>query len=147
MKNEKIQVGQVTIDFLLETADTNGSVAMFEFNVPSGAKVPLPHYHEHYDETIYGLEGVITFTVEGKPIDIAKGESCFIPRGAVHGFNNFGTQNSKALAVITPALLGPNFFKECAEIVNAGGPPDIEKLKTVMKRHGLVPVLPKALQS
>jgi hypothetical protein len=27
--------------------------------------------------------------------------------------------------------------------VNAGGPPDIEKLKKVMASHGLVPVLPK----
>jgi quercetin dioxygenase-like cupin family protein len=143
MKNETIRVGQVTIDFLLETADTNGSVAMFEFGIPAGAKVPLPHYHEHYDETIYGLDGVITFTVEGKPIDIAQGESYFIPRGAVHGFNNLKPENARALAVITPALIGPNFFKECAEIVNAGGPPDIEKLKTVMTRHGLVPVLPK----
>lgn len=143
MKNETIQVGQVTIDFLLETADTNGSVAMFEFSVPAGAKVPIPHYHENYDETIYGLEGVITFTVEGKSVDIARGESYFIPRGAVHGFNNLRQENSKALAVITPALLGPNFFKECAEIVNAGGPPDIEKLKIVMTRYGLVPVLPK----
>jgi quercetin dioxygenase-like cupin family protein len=143
MKNETIQVGQVTIDFLLETADSNGSLAMFEFTVPAGAKVPLPHYHEHYDETIYGLEGVITFTIEGKPVDIAQGESYFIPRGVVHGFNNFSTENSKALAVITPALLGPNFFKECAQIVNAGGPPDLEKLKMVMTRHGLVPVFPK----
>ena len=143
MKNETIRIGQVTIDFLLETADTNGSVAMFEFGVPAGAKVPLPHYHEHYDETIYGLEGIITFTVEGKPVDIAKGESYFIPRGAVHGFINLKQENARALAVITPALLGPNFFKECAEIVNAGGPPDIEKLKRVMTTHGLVPVLPK----
>ncbi len=143
MKSETIKVGQVSIDFLLETADTNGSVAMFEFSVPSGAKVPVPHYHEHYDETIYGIDGVITFTVEGKPIDIAKGETCFIPRGAVHGFNNFGKEDSKALAVITPALLGPNFFKEVAEILNAGGPPDVEKLKMVMNRHGLVPVIPK----
>jgi quercetin dioxygenase-like cupin family protein len=146
MKNETIKVGQVSIDFLLETADTNGSVAMFEFSVPTGAKVPIPHYHEHYDETIYGLEGVVTFTVEGKPIDIAPGETCFIPRGVVHGFNNFGSDNAKALAVITPALLGPNFFKECDAIVNAGGPPDIEKLKKVMASHGLVPVLPKQLQ-
>jgi len=143
MKNETIRIGQTTIDFLLEAADTNGSVAMFEFGVPAGAKVPLPHYHEHYDETIYGLEGVITFTVEGKPVDIACGESYFIPRGAVHGFNNLGGDNAKALAVITPALLGPNFFEECAEIVNAGGPPDIERLKVVMNKHGLVPVLPK----
>jgi quercetin dioxygenase-like cupin family protein len=143
MKKETIRIGQVTIDFLLETADSNGSVAMFEFTVPVGAKVPIPHYHEHYDETIYGLEGVITFTVEGNPVEIAKGESYFIPRGAVHGFDNLRQENAKALAVITPALIGPNFFKECAEIVNAGGPPDIEKLKMVMNRYGLIPVLTK----
>ena len=144
MKNEVIRIGQTTISFLLEAADTNGSVAMFEFMVPVGAKVPLAHSHEHYDETVYGLEGVITFTVEGKPIDIGPGESYFIPRGAVHGFNNLYQENAKSLAVITPAHIGPNFFKECAEIVNAGGPPDIEKLKIVMARHGLVPALPKA---
>lgn len=143
MNRETIQAGQVTIDFLLEAADTHGSAAMFEFTVPTGAKVPLPHYHEHFDETIYGLSGIMTFTVEGKVIDIAPGETCFIPRGAVHGFENLNNLEAKALAVITPALLGPIFFKEVAEIVNAGGPPDLEKLKRVMAKHGLVPVPPR----
>jgi quercetin dioxygenase-like cupin family protein len=143
MKHETIKIGQITIDFLLEAADTNGAVAMFEFGVPAGANVPPPHYHEHYDETIYGLEGVITFTVDGKGVDIAAGESYFIPRGAVHGFNNLHPKDSRALAVITPALIGPNFFKECATIVNAGGLPDIEKLKVVMAKYGLVPAMPK----
>ena len=116
---------------------------MFEFAVPAGAKVPMPHYHEHFDETIYGLAGIMTFTVEGKAIDIAPGETCFIPRGAVHGFENLKNEYAKALAVVTPALLGPIFFKEVAEIVNAGGPPDIEKLKLVMAKHGLIPALPR----
>lgn len=143
MKNETIKAGQVTIEFLLEAADTNGSAAMFEFTVPADAKVPLPHYHEHFDETIYGLAGVMTFTVDGKAFDIAPGETCFIPRGAVHGFKNLKQEDAKALAVITPALLGPIFFKEVAQIVNAGGPPDLEKLKLVMTRHGLIPVIPQ----
>ncbi len=143
MKNETIRCGEVSIDFLLEAADTNGSAAMFEFTVPAGARVPIPHYHEYYDETIYGLEGVITFTVEGKAIDIAPGETHFIPRGAVHGFNNLKQEDCKTLAVITPALLGPNYFKEIAEILNAGGPPDVEKLKLVMAKHALVAAMPK----
>jgi quercetin dioxygenase-like cupin family protein len=143
MKKEKIRIGEVSIDFLLEAADTNGSTAMFEFSVPAGAKVPVPHYHEHYDETIYGLTGTMTFTVDGKPIDIHPGETCFIPRGVVHGFNNLGQEEAKSLAVITPALLGPIFFKEMAEVINAGGPPDIEKLKSIMLKHGLVPAMPK----
>jgi quercetin dioxygenase-like cupin family protein len=144
MQKEIIRVGQIEIKFLLESADTNGSVAMFEFIVPVGAKVPLPHSHQHYDETIYGVEGVVTFTVEGKPVDIGPGESCFVPRGAVHGFNNLKQTGVKALAIITPALLGPAFFKEAAAIVNTGGPPDVEKLKAVMAKHGLVPAMPQS---
>jgi quercetin dioxygenase-like cupin family protein len=143
MKNEIIRVGQIEVKFLLEAADTNGSVAMFEFTVPVGAKMPLPHSHKHYDETIYGVQGVVTFTVEGKPVDIGPGESCFVPRGAVHGFNNLRQTDVKALAIITPALLGLDFFKEAAAIVNAGGPPDVEKMKAVMLKHGLVPAMPQ----
>jgi hypothetical protein len=91
------------------------------------------------------VEGVVTFTLEGKAVDISPGESCFIPRGAVHGFNNLKQIDVKALAVITPALLGPDFFKEAAAIVNAGGPPDMEKLKAVMAKHGLVPAMPSVV--
>ena len=49
---------------------------------------------------------------------------------------------AKALAVVTPALIGPEYFREMAAIVNAGGPPDLAKIKAVMTRHGLVPALP-----
>src|SRR5436309_12226218 len=143
MKNEIIRVGQIEIKFLLEAADTNGSLAMFEFTVPAGARVPLPHSHKHYDETIYGVEGVITFTVEGKAVDIRPGESCFIPRGAVHGFINPKPADAKALAVVTPALLGPDFFQEMAAIVNAGSP-NVENIKAIMAKHGLVASIQQA---
>ena len=141
-KNAVTRVGQIEVRFLLESKETGGQLAMFEFVVPAGAKVPMPHFHERYDETIYGLEGVMTFTVDGKPTEIARGETCFIPRGVVHGFNNLKSSSAKALAVVTPALIGPEYFKEMAALVNSGGPPDLEKIKAVMTRHGLVPVLP-----
>jgi quercetin dioxygenase-like cupin family protein len=143
MKKEKISLGQVTVEFLMEAADTNGAAAVFEFTVPAGAKVPVPHYHEHFDETIYGLTGVLSFTIEGEAVDIAPGETTFIPRGSVHGFKNNYEQDAKALAIITPALLGPIFFKEMAGIINQGGPPDVEKMKLVMAKHGLTPAMPK----
>jgi quercetin dioxygenase-like cupin family protein len=140
---ELIRIGQVSVRFLLEGKDTSGQMAMFEFMVPAGAKVPVPHYHKAYDETVYGLQGTLTFNVDEQPIEIGPGETQFIPRGVVHGFHNFGQQDAKALAVITPGILGSDFFKETGEIVNAGGPPDIEKIKVVLLKHGLVPVMPK----
>lgn len=143
MKGEIIRIGQIGINFLLEAADTNGSLAMFEFMVPVGSKVPIPHSHKSYDETVYGVEGVITFTVDGKTVHLGPGESCFIPRGAVHGFDNRKQTDAKALAVVTPAVIGPDFFTETAAVVNAGGPPDIEKLKAVYAKHGLVPAMPR----
>ena len=120
-EKESIRAGQIEVRFLLESRDSNGWLAMFEFTVPAGAKVPAPHSHTHYDETIYGLEGVMTFNVNGQPTDIAAGETCFIPRGVVHGFNNLKPANAKALAVVTPALIEPDYFREMAAIVNVGG--------------------------
>ena len=143
MNKEIIQAGQIQIKFLVESADSNGSMAMFEFTVPAGAKVPLPHYHQQFDETIYGLEGVLTFTVDGKAMEIGAGDSCFIPRGVAHGFTNLKQPAAKALAIVSPALIGPDFFKEMAALVSAGGPPDVEKMKAVMMKHGLVPVMPQ----
>lgn len=140
---ETIRLGGISVHFLLEGKDTNGKMAMFEFTVPAGAKVPVPHYHEKYDETIYGLEGILTFTVDEKPEDVGPGDTCFVPRGAVHGFKNSHPKDAKALAVITPGILGPDFFREISIIANAGGPPDIEKIKAVYQRHGLVPMMPK----
>lgn len=143
MTNNKeiIRLGQIEIKFLLEASDTNGALTMFEFLVAVGAKVPLPHYHQSFDETIYGLEGIMTFTVDGKVVEIGPGQSLYIARGITHGFNNLGEQDAKAVAISTPGLIGPDYFKALAVIVNAGGPPDIEKIKLLFKQHGLVPVM------
>src|SRR4051794_40294940 len=85
---EEIRIGQLAIRFLLEGHASGGSVAVFEFDVPVGAKVPVAHSHDGYEETIYGLEGVLTFTVDGRAIDVGPREVLCIPRGAVHRFDN-----------------------------------------------------------
>ncbi len=139
---EIIKLGQIEVKFLLEAKDTNNAIATFEFLVPVGAKVPIPHSHESYDEIVYGLEGIITYTVNGKAIEVGKGETLFIPRGAAHGFNNLHQQDARGLAAVTPALVGPDFFKEVGALIAAGGPPDVEKLKVIYSKWGLKPSMP-----
>jgi hypothetical protein len=56
---EEIKVGEMAIRFLVEGEQSAGSVAVFEFDVPAGAKVAAAHGHDGYEETIYGLEGVL----------------------------------------------------------------------------------------
>ena len=139
--HEQIRVGDVAIRFLLEGEQTAGSVAVFEFDVPAGAQVAAAHSHDGYEETIYGLAGVLTWTIEGTPIDVAPGEALCIPRGAVHRFDNLGDDDARALAIVTPGILGPDYFRDVAAILDAaaGGPPDFAAIGAVMLRHGLTP--------
>ena len=138
---DEIKVGQMAIRFLIEGEETGRSVAVFEFDVPAGSKVAAAPSHDAYDETIYGLEGVLTWTVEGDATDVGSGETLFIPRGAVHQFDNAYATDAKALAVVTPGILGPDYFREVAAVLDAaaGGPPDVVALGEVMRRHGLTP--------
>ena len=141
MTREEIRVGQMAIRFLVEGEQSGGSVAVFEFDIPVGSKVAAAHSHDGYEETIYGLEGVLTWTVEGTATEVGPGEALFIPRGAVHHFDNTHDVDAKALAVVTPGILGPDFFREIATILDAaaGGPPDLAALGEIMRRHGLTP--------
>jgi quercetin dioxygenase-like cupin family protein len=141
---EEIKVGQLAIRFVVESGDSNGAVAVFEFDVPAGAKVPVAHSHDGYEETIYGLAGVLTWTIDGSPTPVGPGEALCIPRGAVHRFDNVGDVDATALAIVTPGILGPSYFVEVAEILaaTAGGPPDRGAVAAVMRRHGLTPVAP-----
>ena len=138
---EEIRIGQLAIRFVVEGDESKGAVAMFEFDVPAGAKVPIAHSHDGYEETIYGLEGVLTWTVEQTPTDVGPGEALFIPRGVVHRFDNTGEVDARALAVVTPGVLGPDYFRELAAIVEAaaGAPPDPQAMADAMRRHGLTP--------
>jgi quercetin dioxygenase-like cupin family protein len=145
--DEAIRVGPLTVRFLLTGEDSNGSIAAFELIVPGEQRLPAPaHSHNHYEETIYGLDGVMTWTVDGMPVDIGPGQALCIPRGAVHRFDNNGTDDVKVLCVITPAAIGPRYFRETAEVLEAaaGGPPDRIKMGEVMRRHGLTPAPPQA---
>jgi quercetin dioxygenase-like cupin family protein len=138
---ETIQVGAIGITFLLEAEQTGGALTAFECDVPAAAKVPAPHSHDAFEETIYGLTGTVTFTIEGTDHDIVPGEAVFIPRGAVHGFVNRGAEDARFLAVVTPGLFGPAYFREVGEVIAAaaGGPPDLDAIMDVMRRHGLTP--------
>jgi quercetin dioxygenase-like cupin family protein len=140
---EEIRIGELVIRFLVEGDESNGSVALFEFTVPSHAKVPVAHSHDAYEETVYGLDGTLTWTIEGERHEVGPGEVLCIRRGDVHGFENEGEVDARVLAVVTPGVLGPGYFCELAaladEAIAAGRPPDPARIGAVMLRHGLTP--------
>jgi quercetin dioxygenase-like cupin family protein len=136
----------LAVRFLVTGDSSNGSVAAFELMVSGAQRLPAPaHSHNHYEETTYGIDGILTWTVAGKKIEVGPGQVLCIPRGAVHRFDNNGSDDVKALCVITPAAIGPQYFREAFEVVDAaaGGPPDRAKMMEIMRRHGLTPAPPQ----
>lgn len=143
--DETIRLGPLMVRFLITTENSGGSIAAFEVIVPAAQRLAAPaHGHDHYEETIYGIDGVLTWTVDGKEIDVGPGEALCIPRGAIYRFDNNGIQAAKVLCVITPAAIGPQYFRESAAVINAatGGPPDRTKLAEIMRRHRLTAAPP-----
>lgn len=145
--DETVRIGMQEIRFLVTGAESHGSVALFEITVPAGDKLAAPpHSHDAYEETIYVTEGTLTWTVDGNAIEVGTGEALCIPRGAVHQFANHGSTDAKAMCVISPGVLGPAYFRQAAEVINAaaGGPPDRARMTAVMHRHGLTPAPPRS---
>ncbi len=141
-----IQVGALGVRFLVEAADSNGSASVFECFVPADSRMPAPHSHDAFEETIYGLEGVTTWTVDGRTLDVGPGEACCVPRGAVHGFENQGAEDAKFLAISSPGVMTPDYFREIQKVLAStpGGPADMAKVAEIMRRHGLTPAPPSS---
>ncbi len=135
-----IHVGGMTVTFTIDAEASGGRVTAFACAVPGGSGMPVAHSHDGFDETIHGLEGTATFTVDGTDIRIGPGDGLCIPRGAVHSFMAL-EGDTTFLAVITPGVFGPDYFREIGAILeaSAGGPPDPAAIGAVMARHGLTP--------
>jgi quercetin dioxygenase-like cupin family protein len=129
----------IGIRFLLTRDDTNGSMSVFEFRVAAGRKLPGPaHKNDAYEEMLYGIEGVVTWTVDGVPVEVGPGQALCIPRGAVHRFENAGRVDAKQLVVISPPIMGPEYFRDVVQAVRAaGGPVDGATMSEVLRRHGM----------
>jgi quercetin dioxygenase-like cupin family protein len=143
--DETIRLGPLAVRFLVTAEHASGSIAVFELSVPGAQRLAAPaHSHDRFEETIYGIEGTLTWTVDGRTIDVGPGQALCIPRGAVHRFDNNSGLDARALCAITPAAIGPQYFREAAEVINAaaGGPPDRAKMTEIMLRHGLTPAPP-----
>jgi quercetin dioxygenase-like cupin family protein len=137
---EPIRLGPITVTFSVTAEDSNGTVTVQRCDVAAGAGIPLAHSHDAFEETIYGLEGTTTFTVDGEDVAIGAGDTLCIRRGAVHSFVA-GREDAAFLAIATPGVFGPEYFVDLADVLHAAaGKPDPRDMAAVMERHGLTPV-------
>jgi quercetin dioxygenase-like cupin family protein len=138
--SEPIRLGPITVTFSVEAEASNGTVTVSRCDVRDGAGIPIAHSHDGFEETIYGLEGVTTFTLDGEDVEVGPGDTVCIRRGVVHSF--MANQGDVSfLAIATPGVFGPAYFHELADVIASAtdGPPDPAAIAAVMLRHGLTP--------
>jgi quercetin dioxygenase-like cupin family protein len=133
--------GGTEVHFYEERINGKAPRTVFRCVIPPGARTPMPHYHEAFDELVRGHKGVATWVVNGKTTELRPGDELLVPRGATHHFTNRTKETIEFICHVTPELLGAPYFEDVARIVNVDGLPDFDALQLVMRKHGLVPAL------
>lgn len=94
------------------------------------------HTHQHEDEWSYVLSGDVGIELDGTTSVARPGDLVAKPRGVPHAFWNAGDAPARLLEVITPGGF-ERYFAELADILPAGGPPDLQALAGLAQRYGL----------
>lgn len=84
---------------------TGGAYSLFEVEVGPGGGEGL-HVQHREDECLYVAEGRFAFAIEGAKTEAGPGEHLYVPRGAMHAYENVGEGAGTLLAVHTPG--GPH---------------------------------------
>jgi quercetin dioxygenase-like cupin family protein len=138
-----IRVGEMSVTFLKTRHETNGAIDLFELTIPPFARVPLPHIHRKYDETVFGVDGTITWTLCDKSTQVRRGITLFIPRGTPHFFANLTHTTARILCLQTPGVMGPEYFLEIAALYRTSPHPNLAGIGAIMSRYGVVPITQK----
>jgi len=135
-----IRVGEMSVTFLKTRHETQGTFDLFELTIPPFNRVPLPHIHRKYDETIFGVDGTMTWTLLDQPTEVRRGITLFIPRGTPHFYANRTHTTARILCLQTPGVMGPEYYLEIAALYRTNPHPDLAGIGAIMSRYGVVPV-------
>jgi quercetin dioxygenase-like cupin family protein len=127
----------VTLRFKATAADTNGQWAMVEYTAPPRFRGPQPHWHGHFTEAFYVLEGTLSAQVDGRRIEARPGDFILVPPRTVHSFSNQTDEPMKYLILFSPAGM-EEYFEKLFELVQnepQWPPADMSKVTALAEQH------------
>ncbi|WP_353070285.1 cupin domain-containing protein [Tunturibacter empetritectus] len=137
--HQPIQIGKLTITFLQSRHETQGAADVFELLIPPHAHLNIPHLHRESEETVFAMNGITTWIVDQRKITLHPGQHLRIPRGTVHSYLNDQQQTARIICLLTPGLLGPEYFHELSRILKAEDPPNLADIGSVMAHYDVIP--------
>jgi mannose-6-phosphate isomerase-like protein (cupin superfamily) len=99
------------------TAERTGwAYSLFEVEVGRGGG-EAPHIQHREDEYLYVIEGRFGFLIEGVASEAGPGTHLYVPRGALHAYENTGQGTGRLLVVHTPGGSQESFLAAAGEPV------------------------------
>lgn len=99
--------------FRLNGEETGGAFSLVELLTPPGGGV-APHAHPDADEILYVVRGTYRARIADLRDTLRAGACAFVPRGAVHAFENVHDETACLLVLSTPAASPERLFVELA---------------------------------
>jgi quercetin dioxygenase-like cupin family protein len=109
----------VRFGYKVESADTGGSLAMLEIQIPARTLVK-PHCHSREDEFSMVLAGTVGVRIGDRVQEAGPGSYLVKPRDTPHAMWNVGTTPATVVEILSPAGLEGYF----------------ERLAPILERHG-----------
>ena len=85
-------------------ASSGGDLSLMERTLPPGGRQPPPHRHTNCSEVYFGLDGLVTVTVEGTSRTLGREDFVLVPRGTGHTFGNRSAEPARLLVIHAPAM-------------------------------------------
>jgi len=120
-ESKTVQLYGVRFDYKVESADSGGSVALLEVEIPAGTLVK-PHNHTREDEFSLVLAGTVGARLGDRVLEAGPGASLVKPRGTPHAMWNTGGAPARVLEILSPAGLEA-YFEELGPILRKRAAP------------------------
>ncbi len=114
-----------------------GDFSLMERTLPPGGRRPPPHRHTNCSEAYFGLDGVVSVTVDGEELSVGPEGFVLVPRGTAHTFGNSSERHARLLVIHAPAM--DRYFEALHDLWNRGDPPSPDEERALMARFGMEP--------
>jgi len=99
------------LNYIATGKETNGKYFLSETTIPARDNGPPLHSHSREDESFYLRIGQLTFTIDGKTIELNEGEFLNIERGEKHTWRNESDIEAKLIVTFAPAGIEKMFIE------------------------------------
>ena len=114
-----------------------GSAAVVEHTLEAKSLGAPMHKHTHENEISFVLEGELSVIQNGEVQTATSGQYIIKPKGIFHTFWNATDQRIRFIEIITPGNF-EYYFAELAPFLLPDQPPQMDKVREVAAKYGLI---------